>query len=226
MQERMTRLEEKLQKTDTELQTTNAKLQKTDTELQTTNAELQMTNARVTDLQNRVKVLTLTSEGYRKIRHRFLEVYHRDIRNDVDGQGRKKIHQGNEATHHGDAVTDASLYTSHERHDEMVMVELYGLTANQISFLGEHQTSTSQVYVVVSLCSITGAGDIDSISTLNAGATWRAKGPSNIPLDVDTAFKTFAEELNENLGKSPTDGATSLSKAYYAFWKVHKKYKQ
>jgi hypothetical protein len=40
MKERMTRLEDKLQKTNTQ----------------------------VTDLQNRVKTLTLASEGYRKIR--------------------------------------------------------------------------------------------------------------------------------------------------------------
>jgi predicted nuclease with TOPRIM domain len=120
MKERMTKLENKLQKTDT---------------------ELQKTNTRVTDLQNRVKALTLASEGYRKVRHRFLEVYHRDIRNDVDGQGLKKINQGNEAAHHGDAVTDVSLYTSHERNDEIVMTELYGLSVFQISCLGKHQTS-------------------------------------------------------------------------------------
>jgi hypothetical protein len=127
MEERMTKLENKLQKTDTELQKTNT--------------ELQTTNTQVTDLQNRVKTLTLVSEGYRKIRHRFLEVYHRDIQNDVDGQGLKKINQGNEAAHHGDAVTDVSLYTSDERNDEIVMTELYGLSVFQISRLGKHQTS-------------------------------------------------------------------------------------
>jgi hypothetical protein len=53
----------------------------------------------------------------------------------------------------------------------------------------------------------------------------RAKGPSNIPADVDAAFKTFVKELQENLGGSPTDGATSLGKAYYAFWAAHEKHK-
>ena len=192
MKERMTKLENKQQKT---------------------NAELQTTNIQITNLKNRVRALTLASEGYRKIRHRFLDVYHRDIRNDVDGHGREKINQGNEAAHYGDAVTDASLYTSHERYDEVVIVELYGLTANQISYLGKHQTSTSQVYVVASLCSIAGTGDFENISTLNAGATWRAKGPSNIPPDVDDTFKTFVKEPSENLGKSLTDGATSLRSA-------------
>jgi hypothetical protein len=69
------------------------------------------------------------------------------------------------------------------------------------------------------------AGAFESITTINTGATWRAKGPSNIPADVDAAFKTFLEELKENLDEDPTDGATSLSKAYYAFWAAHKKHK-
>src|SRR2546421_5211899 len=98
--------------------------------------------SQIADLQHRVKVLTLSSEGYRKIRHRFLEVYRRDILDDVDRQGRKKIGEGNEAAHNGDAVTDASLYTFGERlDDETVLVDLYGLTANQISYLGKCQTS-------------------------------------------------------------------------------------
>ena len=66
-----------------------------------------------------VKDLTLTSEGYQKIHDRFLEVYRRDILDNVDRQGRKKISEGN-----GDAVTDASLYTSGRRFDERVLVDL------------------------------------------------------------------------------------------------------
>jgi hypothetical protein len=69
------------------------------------------------------------------------------------------------------------------------------------------------------------AGAFESISTINAGATWRAKGLSNLPADVDAAFKTFLEELKENLDGNLTDGATSLSKAYYAFWAAHKRHK-
>ena len=57
----------------------------------------------------------------------------------------------------------------------------------------------------------------------NAGATWRANGPSNIPPEVDAAFKTFVKELSLNLGKGLTDGTTPLSKAYYTFWKAHNK---
>jgi hypothetical protein len=106
-----------------------------------TDAQLRRSDTRITDLEHHVQVLNLASEGYRKIRHRFLEVYHRDILNDVDGRGREKINQGNEAAHYGDAVTDASLYTSYERNDEIVIAELYGLSVFQISHLGKHQTS-------------------------------------------------------------------------------------
>jgi hypothetical protein len=73
---------------------------------------LEKTDAQVTDLQHRVKILTQTSEGYHKIRRRFLEVYRRDVLNEVHRQGLKIISEGNEAAHHGDVVADASLYPS------------------------------------------------------------------------------------------------------------------
>jgi hypothetical protein len=87
----------------------------------------------IADLQDRVKTLTLASDGYRKIRHRFLEVYRRDILDGINRQGYMKIGEGNEAAHNGDAIADAYLYTSGERHDEKVLVDLYGLTSLQIS---------------------------------------------------------------------------------------------
>jgi hypothetical protein len=127
----------------------------------------------IADVHNRVKVLTLASEGYRKIRHRFLEVYRRDVLDDK--QGRKKIGEGNEAAHEGDAIADAGHYTFGERHDEKVLVNFYGLTTSQISHLGKCRTF--KVYIVASLCSIVQAGDFNSISALNAGATWKANGP-------------------------------------------------
>jgi len=123
MKEMMKRLENKLEKTD---------------------AEQKEMKTQITDLQYRVKVLTQTSEGYRKIRRRFLEVYRRDILNEVDRQGLKIISEGNEAAHDGDAVTDASLYTPGEQHDEKVLVDLYGLTASQILYLGKCRTSLSK----------------------------------------------------------------------------------
>ena len=93
-------------------------MQNTRTELQTMETKLQ---SQITSLEHRVTDLTLSSEGDRKFRR----------------QGYKKISEGHKAAYHGDAVADASLYTSGRRVDEGILTELYGLTANQISYLGK-----------------------------------------------------------------------------------------
>ena len=104
--------------------------------------EIANSKAQITDLQHRVKVLTVASEGYRNIRHRFLDVYRRDILRDLDKQGLKYVGVGNAVAHEGDAITDAELYTSGDRHDEPVLIDLYGLKATQISYLGKCRTSS------------------------------------------------------------------------------------
>ena len=78
------------------------------------------------------------------------------------------------------------------------------------------------MYAVASLCSIAHAGHTDNITVINAGATWRAKGPKNIPQDVAAAFTTFIEALSMNPDESATDSTTPLSRAYYAFWAAHR----
>jgi hypothetical protein len=80
-------------------------------------------------LQYSAKAITLTSEGYHESRNKFLDVWRRDVRNDLGGQGRDNIVEGNEATHHANAVADASLYTSCARFDEAVLLEICGLTS-------------------------------------------------------------------------------------------------
>src|ERR1700722_19359306 len=89
------------------------------------------------DLQHHVKDLKLASEGYRRIRNRFINVYRRDILGYVTHQEYQQISDGNNAAYGGDAVTDVSLYTSGERHDEDVLIRLYGLSASQISYQGK-----------------------------------------------------------------------------------------
>jgi len=162
-------------------------------------------DTQVIELQDRVGLLTITSAGYQDIRHRFLEVYRRDILENVGKQGRKKFNKGNEAAHKGDAVADADLYVSHGRMDEIIFINLYGMTPNQVMNLNKN-------------------GDNKSISILNAGATWRAKGSDNIPPDVAAGFDTFIQQLNFNFGKNPTDSTTCLGKAYYTFWAAHNRY--
>jgi len=168
--------------------------------------EQKKTNVLITELQDRVSTLTLALEGYRKIRHRFLEVYRRDVLEDLNREGRQKIGKGNEAAHEGDAVADADLYASGERTDVIVFLNLYELIPDQVLKLYR-------------------AGDTDSISVVNAGATWKAKGSNSIPPDVAATLDMFIKELNFNWGKSPTDGTSRLGKAYYAFWGAQNKYK-
>ena len=90
------------------------------------------------DFRHRIGNLELASEGYRKIRNRFINVYRRDILGHVNYQGYQQIGDGNNAAYGGDAVTDASLYTSGERRDEDILIELYGLSAGQISYQGKY----------------------------------------------------------------------------------------
>ena len=95
----------------------------------------------ITDLQHHVRDLRLASDGYRRIRNRFINVYRRDVLGHATHQEYQQISDGNNAAHGGDAVTDASLYTSGERYDEDVLIRLYGLSARQISYQGKYQTS-------------------------------------------------------------------------------------
>ena len=113
--------------------------QQTQITSQITSQQTQITSQQteISDLQYRVKALSLCSEEYRKIRNRFLEYYRQDILDDTDKHGKKRTHQGNEAAHEGDAIADAELYTSGERADESVLVDLYGLSAIQIAQLGK-----------------------------------------------------------------------------------------
>ena len=95
--------------------------------------------AQITRLQNRIDVLTnevhvlnKDADRYYKIRHRFIDVYLRDVLGEDTGETRDRIHDGNTTAHEGDAVTDAKLYTNGQRNDEYALTGLYGLTVSQI----------------------------------------------------------------------------------------------
>jgi hypothetical protein len=92
---------------------------------------------RVADLDAQVKVLKSTSEGYRMIRKRFLDVYRRDVLKEPEAQGTQAIKDGNRAAHHGDAVADAGLYESGEREDEFLLFDIYGFSAREILSLSK-----------------------------------------------------------------------------------------
>ena len=77
-----------------------------------------------------------------------MDVYRRDVLEDADEKVHARISEGNATAHRGDAITDATLYTTNQRDDHYVLIHLYGLTADQISFLGK--CLTSYVYIVAS----------------------------------------------------------------------------
>ena len=92
---------------------------------------------RVADLDAQVNVLKGTSEGYFMIRKRFLDVYRRDILKEAEAQGTQAIKDGNRATHHGDAVGDASLYEFGLREDEFLLFDIYSFSAREILSLSK-----------------------------------------------------------------------------------------
>jgi hypothetical protein len=102
-----------------------------------------------TGLHRRLDLVIRSCKGYRRIRHRFLEVYRRDIMGSIRDEGYKTIDIGNQAAHHGDAIIDAALYLSGERVDEHVLVNVYGLSAYQIHLCCKGQTSLSKFYTYV-----------------------------------------------------------------------------
>lgn len=81
-------------------------------------------------LRLEVKRLAAASEGYLKIRARFLDTFKRDIMGTYLTS--TTIRTGNAAAHDGDATTDASLYTSRNRTDMPLLNQIYGISYEQI----------------------------------------------------------------------------------------------
>jgi hypothetical protein len=48
-------------------------------------------------LQNQVKILSDASADYRKVRHRVFDKYRRDVKHNLDEQGRARLKEGNES---------------------------------------------------------------------------------------------------------------------------------
>jgi hypothetical protein len=63
-----------------------------------------------------------------------------------------------------------------------------------------------------------------TLTYINAGATWRARGADN-PEEVAAAYEAFITELKANPTSNLKDGTTMLSKAYYGFWAAHNLHK-
>lgn len=85
---------------------------------------------RTCQLQLDVKRLAAASDGYLKIRARFLDTFKRDIIGTLSTS--TIIRTGNAAAHDGDAATDASLYTSRNRTDLPLLNQIYGISYDWI----------------------------------------------------------------------------------------------
>lgn len=72
------------------------------------------------------------------IRQRFLETFRRDVLQDDPTRASKdNIRLGNDYAHRGHAAMDYLLYADGVRHDEQLMVSVYGLLPEEIRFLGK-----------------------------------------------------------------------------------------
>ncbi|KAI9761808.1 MAG: hypothetical protein M1840_001688 [Geoglossum simile] len=171
-----------------------------------TERDLAVWKARSTALEARQGVQGRAIEGYLMIRNRFIDTFRRDIVSTRNAQGRQNIEAGNIAAHDGDAVTDATLFTSGDRTDVFVFHKLYGTSAEQVLELDK-------------------ARDQDSISVLNAHASIISTKGKQIHEDISSAFMNFLDALAESQGERPQQNPSSdLTQAYNQFWDAHSKH--
>lgn len=84
-------------------------------------------------LQNRLQTFSRNSEGYVRIRQRFLECNN----NNQSSSSHRIIRMGNAAAHEGDAVTDADIYLSGQRNDIDLFIDLYGVRPETAAEFGK-----------------------------------------------------------------------------------------
>lgn len=90
--------------------------------------------------------LQLFSNDYLKVRGRRVDVYRRDVRQDIDEQGLRRIKDVNDIVQDGNAEVDAYLYTEGYRQDENVLIDLYGVNAQLITILRKYSLKPKPVF--------------------------------------------------------------------------------
>ena len=115
-----------------DLQATKTKIANLETAIATLETEVGI-------LKSQNKELILACDGYMLIRERFLDIFRRDILKSPNAKWTTAIGAGNAAAHHGDAVTDASLYEKGRRKDRSLFSKIYGLDPIQILELSEYR---------------------------------------------------------------------------------------
>jgi hypothetical protein len=138
-----------------------AKVTTSEAKVTTSEAKIATLETEVDGLKIQVKDLTLSSEGYRSIRNRFIEVYRRDVIKNITKEGYEMIgnsneaahhgneaaYHGNEAAHHGDVIADSAFYLSYQRYEEDTFFHIYRLSATQLKLFGK----SYPLFLVISL---------------------------------------------------------------------------
>ena len=108
---------------------------KTAAHLATHDTKIKNLENQVQQMSNQMQHMSHASNGYLKVRQRFLSTYRRDVLGDVSETTAAVIRAGNRAAHDGDAVCDAGLYETQVRRDESIFIKLYGMRAAQVTSL-------------------------------------------------------------------------------------------
>jgi hypothetical protein len=132
------RIEDKL---DQLQQQFDVRLQQLDANCQQFQAQFQLNQAheaKFQQLSGDIEALKKASIGYRKIRHRFIDNFKRNVLGYIGPDGHKRIAEGNMAAHQGDAAVDTLLYSLGERDDGDASEILYGLSVPEIELLSKN----------------------------------------------------------------------------------------
>jgi len=94
------------------------------------------------EVREEVRCLQIPSEGYKRVRSRFLSNFNRHVRNKFDHWNRNIITVGNIAAHQSDVRVDSMLYMTPgpgraRRTDPNTFMDLYGLQPELASKISE-----------------------------------------------------------------------------------------
>lgn len=82
----------------------------------------------IKELNTKLSLVSLTSDGYLSIRNRFFAVLRRDLLGEISTADRQAITRGNLFSHAGDALADALLFEKTIRSDMHSYLLLYGFS--------------------------------------------------------------------------------------------------
>jgi hypothetical protein len=176
--------------------------------------------SKLNEIEGVGKRLSQGSQEHLSIRHRFLDVFQREALGEPAAKKAETIKIGNLVAHCGDAIMDASLFKNGTWIDKELIVKEYGLTFEDVLFLGKMLCPSTDVYWLILY--IGRNGDRKCIKALNARATLKADKYNPIPQDIELKWEKFVNELNKYWKEIPVDDpTTSLGEAYFRFWVAH-----